>query len=162
MAKKARRKAGRPRKQALRKPCGRLVQEPVGPTPELRAQIMAHGPTCFIQRYAEKGVIGPDQARGVEVFARLRHLAGLAGKRYQTTLKEFIPQTGGDGVPDHVREDAMRALRECLQAMTGREADQVITVCEQSQPLDVEAFQAGAEVCRVVLIEGLTRDARAA
>lgn len=149
------RKGGRKRKTGQRHPCGKLVQEPIKPTDELLRHKRRDGPTCVIQWAVWDKRLTEDQGRAVEIYAGLRMLAGLAGREYQTALKQFIPETGDGETSEERQAWAMEQIRGIERHLTDAESNALKTAAEHERPQDGLAFATGAEVLRLILIDGV-------
>jgi hypothetical protein len=125
--------------------------EACGPTRELVAQLLAHGPTDMIQRAAASQVITQQGAQALETFASIRRLIGVAEYRPQGVLASMTPATITALTPDERRAWAMTAYRDaCALVMAiprGESAlDAVTDACDNRAPRSWDDLAAGAQV----------------
>lgn len=133
--------------------------ETCAPTPELVAQLAAQGPSDIIHRAVKREIITPQGAQGLETFASIRRLIGVAEYRPAGVLASMMPATITALTPDERREWAMTAYRDAcalvLAARHGDEAlDAVTDACDNRVPRSWDALAQGAAVLARLFVGG--------
>ena len=132
------------------------VMERCGPTDELIAQLQRIGPTDLIQRALAAKEVTEDQARGLEAFAGIRRVIGVAEHRDPGIMGKLLPSGGGTEISEARRARALEAYREAcayLDRAPGAH-DACTSICDNRAPRDMRALRLGAMALAALFIEG--------
>lgn len=146
--------AAKPGKPTTRR--GRIEVARCEPTPELLRHRKEVGSTCLIDRAVERGILTPEQGHGVENFAGVRRVLGLAEYQPAGVLAQQQPQAPGAETSEERIYRAKIAYDDAcalLDAIPGA-FDEVVSLCDQRPPRNVNALKAGAAVLAGLFVAG--------
>ena len=155
-----------PMSAGQREPNGRAsraIREPAdcGPTPETAAKLEQSGPSCIIQRAVwAKDIASPD-AQGLETFASIRRIIGVAEYRPVGVVASMLPGSVASlSVSDRHAwaMEAYRAAVKVLDPIPGA-LDACQDACDNRPPRSTEALAKGARELRKLFIDGMEKAA---
>lgn len=146
--------AAKPGKPTTRR--GRIEVARCEPTPELLRHLKDVGPTCLIDRAVRRGILTQEQGQGVEAFAGVRRVLGVAEYQPAGVLAQQQPQTpSAETSEERIYRAKIAYADACalLDAIPGA-FDEVVSLCDQRPPRNVDALKAGAAVLAGLFVAG--------
>jgi hypothetical protein len=146
--------AAKPGKPTTRR--GRIEVARCEPTPELLRHRKHVGATCLIDRAVERGVLTQEQGQGVEAFAGVRRVLGVAEYQPAGVLAQQQPQApSGETSDERIYRAKVAYADACalLDAIPGA-FDEVVSLCDQRPPRNVDALKAGAAALAGLFVAG--------
>lgn len=163
-AERKRRKKAHPMSAGKREPNGRAsraIREPAdcGPTPETAAQLERSGPSCIIQRAVWAKVITSADGQGLDTFASIRRIIGVAEYRPVGVVASMLPGSVASLSSSDRQTWAMEAYRAAVKVLDPIPGalDACRHACDNRPPRSVAALAKGARELRKLFIDGTAK-----